>query len=254
MDARNDIDIRSVYEWIPAGVGRILDVGCSWGDDTATFADKAKETYGVDVSERSIAKAKRNHPEIQFSVCGAEHLPFPDDFFDVVVMSEVLEHVSDETQSLNDAYRVLRPGGLFLLTTPHKGLFGFLDPANQKFYLKKFFPKLFRAFVARRMRRDPEYASMLSRGMHRHYSLNGIRKLLAESRWNRRYRIEKVVRYGLLLCPLIGGIRACIGRDSVPWLMKPLLAAAKIENNFQFGPFSYQIKICMRKLPPENIA
>lgn len=53
------------------------------------------------------------HPQ-----CDMQHLPFPDDRFDVVLHSDALEHVPDPVQGLRECLRVLRPGGGLLLTIP----------------------------------------------------------------------------------------------------------------------------------------
>lgn len=107
-----------------AGVeGKILDVGCGAGDYTEVIRRYAPqfEVYGVDISKEAIKKAKRDFPSIDFSVASAYHLPFPNCFFDVVVMKCVLEHLEDPDRALAELRRVLKPGGLFYSITPLEG-------------------------------------------------------------------------------------------------------------------------------------
>ena len=52
--------------------------------------------------------------------CG-EKLPFPDDYFDLVLSHEVLEHVQDDQQAINEILRVLKPGGRLILFVPNRG-------------------------------------------------------------------------------------------------------------------------------------
>ena len=56
----------------------------------------------------------------------AESLPFPDNSFDFINMSEVLEHIDSPEKGLAEAFRVLRPGGSMYLSAPNR--FGFRDP------------------------------------------------------------------------------------------------------------------------------
>jgi ubiquinone/menaquinone biosynthesis C-methylase UbiE len=226
-------------------------VGCSWGNETFFFAEKCEEAYGIDVSEKFIAKAKKKYPGINFFVAQAERMPFQDCFFDVVVMSEVLEHVTDEVASLSEAYRVLAPDGEMILTVPHKGLFGFLDPANQKFYLKKIMPGLFNAFVGRKIKKDPDYASVLSQGMHRHYSSEDLENLLNQSNWKGRYRIEEIKRHDLFIGPLANLIGAfaknIFGKKLSKPLIAPLVFLSRVESRVSFGRCSYQMEMLIRK-------
>ena len=242
--------LRPVYQWVPFGVDRVLDIGCSWGDDAVALTKKAKEVYGTDINEK-FKKAQIKCPEIKFSVCRAEKLLFEDNFFDVVIMSEVLEHVTNEHAALNEIYRTLKPGGMFILTTPHKGLFGFLDPANQKFYLKKISPRLFKLFISHQLIRNPDYNSVLAQGLHRHYSLEDFHRLFNKSDWRGHYKIEKILRHALFFGPLTGNIRAgmkhLLGERMTKTLIKPLNFIASIDNKINFGSASYQIELMIRK-------
>jgi len=167
-------------------------------------------------------------------------------------MSEVLEHVTDEIASLNEAYRLLSHGGKFILTTPHKGLFGFLDPANQKYYIKKIMPGVFDMFVNWKRKKDPNYSEVLSQGIHRHYSVEDFKKLLDKSNWEGNYKILEIKRHGLLLGPLVGNIKAVarnlIGARAAETIFTPFVYLAKVENRIPFGRYSYHIKVLINKL------
>ncbi|MGC9335602.1 MAG: class I SAM-dependent methyltransferase [Anaerolineae bacterium] len=84
----------------------ILDVGCGLGMYVRAFRRFSQEVHGVDLDGDRVAEGSRELPNLY--VASAEHLPFPEGFFDVVLSHEVIEHVEDDRQSLSEAVRVLR--------------------------------------------------------------------------------------------------------------------------------------------------
>jgi ubiquinone/menaquinone biosynthesis C-methylase UbiE len=100
------------------GKGRILDVGGGTGSMAQflpDFIDKGNY-YNLDVSIEML-----RYSPYENILAAAEELPFYDNSFDYVISSEALEHVGDKTKVLKECYRVLRPKGLFLLSTPRSG-------------------------------------------------------------------------------------------------------------------------------------
>jgi len=103
------------------GGERVLDLGCGEGHFAAAAAQAgAGEVVGVDVAAEAVRRARARHPAVRFERVGGE-LPAPDASFDLVWCSEVLEHVLDTASFLSEARRVLRTGGLLLVTTPAHG-------------------------------------------------------------------------------------------------------------------------------------
>jgi len=100
---------------------RFLDVGC--GDGTITMmlakAMKAVEVRGIEISSRGGSLARSRG--IDVVVCDAEEgkWPFPDGYFDTVYCGELVEHVFEPAHVLAEIHRVLRVGGVCLLTTPN---------------------------------------------------------------------------------------------------------------------------------------
>jgi SAM-dependent methyltransferase len=99
----------------------VLDVGCNTGYGTLRFLDVARRVVGVDVSPAAIdlarARAVAGRPE--FLAVDGLGLPFPDGSFDLVISFQVLEHVADPLPYLREIWRVARPGGSVILTTPN---------------------------------------------------------------------------------------------------------------------------------------
>jgi ubiquinone/menaquinone biosynthesis C-methylase UbiE len=95
----------------------VLDVGCGFGA-YGLAAEKygAKMSVGVDINREYIEKSALGF----FVLADAHVLPFRDSCFDIVLMIEVLEHLSHEIEALKEARRVLKKGGLLLVTVPNR--------------------------------------------------------------------------------------------------------------------------------------
>lgn len=103
---------------------KILDVGCHDGRFTFEVSKLFPQAaiYGIDISSEAIRFAKSKYPTINFLVARAEKLPFPDNTFDLINCFEVLEHVKDPRQVIRAIYRVLKPGGTFIVLIPTDNL------------------------------------------------------------------------------------------------------------------------------------
>lgn len=101
---------------------RVLDLGCGAGAFTAALAAAGARPVGADVAEAAVRRAREREPGLDFRLVPTDGpLPFADAEFDAVWASEVIEHVADTGGWLSEVRRVLRPGGLLLLTTPYHG-------------------------------------------------------------------------------------------------------------------------------------
>jgi len=227
--------IRKLIGWTPR-CKRLLDLGCDRGDVTARFKTKAKEVYGVDNNAEAIAFAKKTHKGVNFVLAKGERLPFKNDFFDVVVMGDVLEHVENERKALDEAYRVLRTGGTLVLSVPHKGLFGFIDSFNMKFY----FPRLYKLWKGRNYNPD----AYRIQPWHRHYSIEDLQKL-----FGKRFIIERAHRGGLILTPLIWITEDAMKdrRIKIPAVNKTLNLLRHAEYQLPFGPIGYHVILRAKK-------
>jgi 2-polyprenyl-6-hydroxyphenyl methylase/3-demethylubiquinone-9 3-methyltransferase len=101
---------------------RVLDLGCGDGTFSAEIVALGCEVVAVDVAEEALRRARMRVPEldVRLVVEGAP-LPLEEDSVDVVWAGEVLEHVADVVGLLADVRRVLRWGGMLLVTTPFHG-------------------------------------------------------------------------------------------------------------------------------------
>jgi 2-polyprenyl-3-methyl-5-hydroxy-6-metoxy-1,4-benzoquinol methylase len=101
----------------------VLDVGCGEGYGAAILAESARNVVGVDVVSEVVEHARSAYPQenLQFEVASAVDLAcVPDHSVDVVVCFEVIEHVHEQREVVATGRRVLRPDGLFLISTPDR--------------------------------------------------------------------------------------------------------------------------------------
>ena len=95
---------------------RILDFGCGHVDFMKSVYSRTPYVYGVEPNKYTLHK----NITIKNKVAGlAEHIPFPDNFFDLAVSAWVVEHIDDITSVFRDIHRVLKPGGKLIFLTPN---------------------------------------------------------------------------------------------------------------------------------------
>ena len=100
---------------------RVLDLGCGCGHGSRLLLERgASEVVGVDVDRRAVAYANRRYrrPGASFEVADAENLPPDLGPFDVVVSSNLFEHLREPQRGLDGVLALLRPNGLFALAVP----------------------------------------------------------------------------------------------------------------------------------------
>ncbi len=104
------------------GPGRILDVGCGPGPLVADLLHRKHEVWGVDLSASMIEQCRRrfgNRPKAHFDTGNIERLEFADQSFDAVMCLGVVEYLDADAPALQELNRVLRPGGLAVISCPN---------------------------------------------------------------------------------------------------------------------------------------
>ena len=97
----------------------ILDAGCGDGQIGRLLKDSMHvDVYGVDISKKGVALARKNGLKAKVADMSKE-IPFGDAMFDLVISSATIEHVPNPDVFLKEIYRVLKPGGIVLISTPN---------------------------------------------------------------------------------------------------------------------------------------
>ena len=101
---------------------KVLDIGCATGDFIAS-AKAYYDMWGIDISKYAVALAKKQNPEVseQISCQMIEELRFPNEFFDAIVLWDVLEHLWDPLDVVSILVRFLKSGGVVAFSTPNIG-------------------------------------------------------------------------------------------------------------------------------------
>ena len=100
---------------------KLLDVGCGDGAFTLLVKEvvRAKEVYGIDISQEAVAKGKERGIECCAVDVDEQDLPFPDGFFDMVYAGAIIEHLVDPDRLLDEIRRVLSPEGVAIAYIPN---------------------------------------------------------------------------------------------------------------------------------------
>lgn len=100
---------------------KVLDLCCGSGQATQVLLQYSQDVAGLDISPLSLNRAKRNAPQAQYVEALAEEMPFADNCFDLVHTSVAMHEMkpAEMQQIFQQVYRVLKPGGIFVIIDLH---------------------------------------------------------------------------------------------------------------------------------------
>ena len=120
---------------------KVLDVASGTGYGSQLIAKYAKEVDGLDYSADAVAYSQKHFPadNLTYAQGDAQAMPYKDGQFDVVVSLETIEHLPHPDKFVNEVKRVMKPGGVFIVSTPNDA--EFMD--GNEFHVHEFqFPEL----------------------------------------------------------------------------------------------------------------
>jgi len=114
--------------------GRVLDIGCGNGGYLSILRDCGWEVYGIDFSEKAVRYANEKRKLANVKQAKADDLNYPDNFFDLIAMNHIIEHLPNPKKALVGAKRVLKNEGVLTITTPN------FASSNASIFSKNWFP------------------------------------------------------------------------------------------------------------------
>ena len=120
----NPVHQRLLFPYVEAASrvsGNVLEIGCGWGRGLELLTQAADQYTGIDKNEELIAALQAEYRDATFIAANIPPLSqLPNDTFDYIVTFQVIEHIENDTLFIQEAHRVLKPGGQLLLTTVNK--------------------------------------------------------------------------------------------------------------------------------------
>lgn len=187
---------RAGYAWekVPATSKAHLDFGCHQGRFLHSLKSKQpsglQRLVGVDVARKPIEAGRTQYPDLELHhLTDPHHLPFPDADFDSASILDVIEHVADQKQVLDELYRVLAPGGVLIATVPGLYALSCFDLGNLKFRLPRIHRWIYRLQHSR-TEYERRYADnpdglvgdvAAAKGWHEHFTRHSLGRLLEAS-------------------------------------------------------------------------
>lgn len=99
----------------------VIDLACGVGFGCEILSENSKSVIGVDINAEAISYAKKNylHKNIEYVKSDVTKTSFPKSSFDVVTSFETIEHLTDDKAFISEVHRLLKPNGLFIMSTPN---------------------------------------------------------------------------------------------------------------------------------------
>ena len=126
--------------WMGPG-GQVLDLGCGNGYGTAFLKESAgRRVIGCDRSRTALTFAQGRYRSLAptFIQGDATELPIRSNSLDTVVSYEMIEHVQDDKRLVAEVYRVLKPGGYVIVSTPNRVITGTVDQPANPFHVREY--------------------------------------------------------------------------------------------------------------------
>lgn len=98
---------------------KILEVGCNDGYMGEILLKENNDVYGIDIVKKKLELASKRGLKVKECDIEKKPFPYPSDYFDIVILGDVIEHIFDTDGLLEKCKRVLKKGGKLIITTPN---------------------------------------------------------------------------------------------------------------------------------------
>lgn len=110
-----------IYQWVEKNMpqsGVILDAGCHDGALLSVLQNNQRKLVGIDISPKVIEFAKENNPTVKFIPTNITDIPFKNEEIDGISCTQIIEHLEQPEEALKELYRILKVGGMMIVSTP----------------------------------------------------------------------------------------------------------------------------------------
>jgi SAM-dependent methyltransferase len=228
--------------WLPGDALRVLDVGCSFAYGSAAIqagGPDGRVVVGVERDPEHLRGAQERYRWITVLEGDATDLPIPDDVADAVTMLDIVEHIERPEAAITEASRVIRDGGVLVVSVPHRGLLNRVDALN-----------VYAALRRRRPHWPPlEEATESGGHEHLHFRVSELQALLRP-----HFEVDRVARTGLGLQELFHlgllVLRVPLRAERVARALLPLhLVIYLLDDLLPLGRFGYHLTVRARAVP-----
>ena len=119
----------------------VLDLGCGEGYGASLLAEVAEHVTGIDLSPEAVEHARLRYPRANLNFLSGDcrKTGLPERHFDLVVCFEMIEHIAEHEELLREVHRLLKPGGVFVVSSPDKEFYSDREGFENPFHLKELY-------------------------------------------------------------------------------------------------------------------
>lgn len=109
--------LKEIVAYVPEG--KLLDVGCATGEFLMVAQESGFDVYGIEVSPYGVRECRELFGENKIRAESLKDGDFPSGFFDVIILSDVIEHIEAPVSFLDILWNILKPQGVLMIVTPN---------------------------------------------------------------------------------------------------------------------------------------